>query len=81
MAGDQVVEGGVVNISTSTSSSVIGSNARRRAVFDQRRNVIVRDTTMEADVRLDCRPAEMSVEDRLCRLQAHSFVAAVEQLG
>jgi hypothetical protein len=31
VAKDQVVEGGGVNISISTSSSMIGSNARRRA--------------------------------------------------
>jgi hypothetical protein len=47
--------------------------------FNERRNLIVRDTAMEADV--DCRPAEMAVEDRLRRLQAHFLVAAVEQLG
>src|SRR5262245_18110785 len=36
---------------------------------------------METDVRLNSRPAEMSVKDRLGRLQPHSLVIAVEQLG
>jgi hypothetical protein len=31
--------------------------------------------------RLDGRPAEMPIEDRLGRLQAHSLVAAVEQVA
>jgi hypothetical protein len=49
--------------------------------LDQRCNVTVVTTAMEANVRLNCRSAEMSVTDRLGRLQAHSLIAAVEQLG
>jgi hypothetical protein len=41
--------------------------------------VIVRDTTMEADVRLDCRPTEMSVEDCFRRLELDALVLAVQQ--
>ena len=49
--------------------------------LDQRRNVLIRDTTMEGDVCLNCRPAKIPVEDRLGRFQAHSLIAAVEQLA
>ena len=41
----------------------------------------VRDIAMKADDRLDSWPAEMPVEDRFRRLQAHSLVITVEQLG
>ena len=47
----------------------------------QRRHVTVRLCAPKADVRLDCWPSEVPVEDRLGRFQAHSLVTAVEQLA
>ena len=38
-------------------------------------------TASHREIGLDCRSAEMPVEDRLGRLQTHSLVVAVEQLG
>jgi hypothetical protein len=49
--------------------------------FDQRGNVIVRDTAMKADVCLDRRAAKMSIEGHLGRFQTHVLMAAVEQLA
>ena len=65
---------------TSRSSRVdrLGSPLPRH--LDQRRNVIIRDTTIEADVRLDCRSAQMPVEDRLCRLKLDALIRALQQL-
>jgi hypothetical protein len=49
--------------------------------FEKRRKVIVRDAAMEADVCLDCRSAQMAVENRSCSFQTHSFIAAVQQFA
>jgi hypothetical protein len=43
--------------------------------------VTVRDTAIEADVCLDCRPAQMPVEDCLRRFELDALVRAVEQLA
>ena len=47
----------------------------------QRRKMTVRDTTMAADVRLDCRSAQMPVEDGFRRLELDALVRAVQKLA
>jgi len=81
VAKDHVVEGGGANISTSTSSSNDRLQRATASDFDQRCKMTIGDTATETDVCLDCRPAEMPVEDRPGGLQTHSLVVAVEQLA
>ena len=69
--------------------SIAGGDRTAMHILYSRHNVrvyrfilrIVRDTTMETDLRLDRRPAQMAIEDRLGRLQTHSLVTAVQQLA
>src|SRR5258708_2597238 len=66
---------------TSRSSRSIGSALLFRATSAQWRKGLRRDSTMEADVRLDCRSAQMAVENCLRRLKLDALVLAVQQLA
>jgi hypothetical protein len=49
--------------------------------FEQRSDVTVGLRATETDICPDRRSAEISVEDRLGRLQMHSLIGAIEQLA
>ena len=49
--------------------------------FEQRLKVIIRDTATKADVSLDCRTAEMAIENCLGGLKPDALVLAVQQLA
>jgi hypothetical protein len=49
--------------------------------FQQRREVLITNAAVETDVGLDGRTAQVAIEDRLGRLQAHALVVTIEQLA